>query len=381
MEQLKELLEESINEQLYQMVLSNARNKDTLSKAKIRPVMLQKELFFQISRFVGKQVLHQNCTKEQLTEEVLTMMQSDFKQIEIETTAYKATGLISKKGTVTIKKKRHTAEKAPIDMSHNRRKQYILREGTPVEFLVDLGVQTPEGKIIKSKYDKFRQINRYLELVEDIMPELPQDRTIQIIDFGCGKSYLTFALYYYMHILQERDVNIIGLDLKEDVIRTCNALKDKYGYHKLRFIHGDISSFEGVDKIDMVVTLHACDTATDYAIAKAVTWNAKVIFAVPCCQHEINKQIENELLAPVLKYGLLKERIAALLTDGIRANVLEQMGYDTQVVEFIDMEHTPKNILIRGVKKKEATTPSVALQEMETALHIKPTLQQLLNGE
>ena len=210
------------------------------------------------------------------------------------------------------------------------------------------------------------------------MLELPKDRAIQIIDFGCGKSYLTFALYYYMHILQKRDVNIIGLDLKEDVIRTCNALKDKYGYNKLRFIPGDISSFEDMDNVDMVVTLHACDTATDYAIAKAVAWDAKVIFAVPCCQHEVNKQIENEMLAPVLKYGLLKERISALLTDGIRANLLEQMGYDTQVVEFIDMEHTPKNVLIRGVKKREASTPVEALQRMEEALHIKSTLEQLL---
>ncbi|MBQ8592134.1 MAG: SAM-dependent methyltransferase [Lachnospiraceae bacterium] len=378
MEQLRKLLEESINEQLYQMILSNARDKEAISKAKVRPVMLQKELYFQISRFVGKQVLHQNCTKAELVKEVFSMMKADFKQIEIETMSYKATGLISKKGTVTIKKKRHTEEKAPVDMSHNRSKQYILQEGTVVDFLVDLGVQTKEGKIVKSKYDKFRQINRYLELVEDIMLELPKDRAIQIIDFGCGKSYLTFALYYYMHILQKRDVNIIGLDLKEDVIRTCNALKDKYGYNKLRFIPGDISSFEDMDNVDMVVTLHACDTATDYAIAKAVAWDAKVIFAVPCCQHEVNKQIENEMLAPVLKYGLLKERISALLTDGIRANLLEQMGYDTQVVEFIDMEHTPKNVLIRGVKKREASTPVEALQRMEEALHIKSTLEQLL---
>ena len=381
MEQIRTLLEESINESLYQMVLSNARNKEAILKAKVRPVMLQKELYFQVSRFVGKQVLHQNCTKEQLAEEVISMLKSDFKQLEIETTSYRATVLISKKGTVTVKKKMHVSAKQPIDMSHNRSKKYILQEGTRVEFLVDLGVQTQEGKIVKSKYDKFRQINRYLEFVEDILPELPKDRPIQIIDFGCGKSYLTFALYYYLHILQKRDVNMIGLDLKEDVIRTCNMLKDKYGYDKLHFIHGDISSFCDTDQVDMVVTLHACDTATDYALAKAVKWNAKVIFAVPCCQHEINKQIENEMLEPILKYGLLKERISALLTDGIRANVLEQMGYDTQVVEFIDMEHTPKNILIRGVKKKEATIPSASLADMEAALHIKPTLRQLLNGE
>lgn len=378
MKQLRELLEESINGQLYQMVLSNARRKENMTKAKVRPIMLQNNLCFQMSRFVGKQVLHQNYTKAELVQEVMRMMQEDFKQIEIETKTYRATGLISKKGTVTVKKKQHAEEKAPLDMSHNRSKHYILEEGVPIPFLIDLGVQTAEGKTVRTKYDKFRQINRYLEFVEDIMPALPADKTIRIIDFGCGKSYLTFALYYYMHVLQKREVDIIGLDLKEDVIRTCNVLKDKYGYEHLRFIQGDISHFEGMDEVDMVVTLHACDTATDYALAKAVMWNAKVIFAVPCCQHEVNKQIQNEMLEPVLKYGLLKERISALLTDGIRANVLEQMGYDTQVVEFIDMEHTPKNILIRGVKKKTASAPSAKLKGMEEALHLTPTLEQLL---
>lgn len=378
MEQIIKLLEESANEQLYQMVLSNPRNRAAIAKAKIRPVMLRGQLYFQISRFVGTQALHQNCTKDELIQETLAMLETDFGQIEIETIPYRATGLISRKGTVTVKKKRNVSKREPLAMSHNRTKQYILKEGTPIDFLVDLGVQTAEGRIIQSKYDKFRQINRYLELVEDIMPELPQDRTIQIIDFGCGKSYLTFALYYYMHILCQRDVSIIGLDLKEDVIRTCNRLRDKYAYEKLRFIQGDISSFENQNEVDMVVTLHACDTATDYAIAKAVKWNAKVIFAVPCCQHELNQQIENEMLRPVLRYGLLKERIAALVTDGVRANLLEQMGYDTQVVEFIDMEHTPKNILIRGVRRRTPLKACEQLQAMETALHIRPTLERLL---
>lgn len=212
-------------------------------------------------------------------------------------------------------------------------------------------MQTKEGKIVHSRYDKFRQMNRFLEFIEDIVPELPKDRESVIIDFGCGKSYLTFAMYYYLHELKHYDVRIIGLDLKADVIAHCQQLAEDYGYEKLTFLTGDIADYDGVDHVDMVVTLHACDTATDYALDKAVRWGAKVILSVPCCQHEVNRQIENELLQPVLKYGLIKERMSALLTDAIRANLLEEAGYQVQVLEFIDMEHTPKNILIRAVKQ------------------------------
>lgn len=223
----------------------------------------------------------------------------------------------------------------------------------PVPFLVDLGVQTPEGKIVSSRYDKFRQMNRFLEFIEDIVPELPGDRELVMIDFGCGKSYLTFAMYYYLHELRGYDVRIIGLDLKAEVIADCQRLAEKYGYEKLNFLVGDIADYEGVSQVDLVVTLHACDTATDYALERAVRWGAKVILSVPCCQHELNGQINSELLAPVMKYGLLKERMAALITDGIRANLLEEAGYRVQVLEFIDMEHTPKNILLRAVKSGE----------------------------
>ena len=256
-------------------------------------------------------------------------------------------------------------------------KKYILQEGTLVPFLVDLGVQTKEGKIVRSNYDKFRQINRYLEFIADIMPILPTDRCINIIDFGCGKSYLTFALYYYMKILCNRDIQVIGLDLKEKVIEDCNVLAVRYDYDKLKFVTGDVSTYTGEGNVDMVVTLHACDTATDYAIEKAVKWGAKVIFTVPCCQHEVNMQIANEELQPLLKYGLIKERMSALITDAIRANLLEELGYQVQVMEFIDMEHTPKNILIRAVKDKEGKRKDTGISEMTKILHVKNTLQKL----
>ena len=246
-----------------------------------------------------------------------------------------------------------------------------------MDFLIDLGVMTKEGKIVNSKYDKFRQINRFLELINDVLPELDKNRELTIIDFGCGKSYLTFAMYYFLKELNGYDIRIIGLDLKEDVIENCNQLAKKYGYEKLEFIRGDIADFTGTDKADMVVTLHACDTATDFALEKAVKWGAKIIMSVPCCQHEVNAQIKSAALNSILKYGILKERFSAIVTDALRAEILENNGYETQILEFIDMEHTPKNLLIRGVKtgKKNSNT---GYKQLIEDLNIDPTLNKIL---
>ena len=276
-------------------------------------------------------------------------------------------------------RRKHHEQKEKVQIqAHNRVKQYILKEGVPVPFLIDLGVMNEQGKIIHARYDKFRQINRFLEFIEDILPRLSRDREITILDFGCGKSYLTFAMYYYLRELKGYDVNIIGLDLKTDVIEKCNSLAIRYGYEKLHFYHGDIADYEGVSCVDMVVTLHACDTATDYALAKAVEWGAEVILSVPCCQHEVNKQIKNEMLEPVLRYGILKERMSALITDAVRADLLESKGYDTQILEFIDMEHTPKNLLIRAVRTGKRSDQG-KVEKMLAALNIHPTLDRLLN--
>lgn len=268
-------------------------------------------------------------------------------------------------------------------MSHNRVKRYILEEGIPVPFLIDLGVQTGDGKIMRARYDKFRQINRFLEFIEDILPTLPKEETVRILDFGCGKSYLTFAMYYYLHCLKEYDVEITGLDLKEDVIDNCNQLAAKYGYEKLHFCKGNIADYKMKDSVDMVVTLHACDTATDYALEKAVRWNAKIIMSVPCCQHEVNRQIQNKELASILQYGIIKERMSALITDAVRAQLLEAQGYDTNILEFIDMEHTPKNLLIRAVRRpygEQGKKPGKMMEVVRLAqyLQIEPTLLTLL---
>ena len=377
MKEIRELCEEYIGKDLYQIIISNPKNCSDISKVKIRPIMLKEKLVFQVTEYKGAQVFHENYDKEQLICKIEDYLQDSFKQMELTATAIQATVLVSKKGKVTIKKKQIQREKK-VDLSHNKAKKYILQEGTLVPFLVDLGVQTKEGKIVRSNYDKFRQINRYLEFIADIMPILPTDRCINIIDFGCGKSYLTFALYYYMKILCNRDIQVIGLDLKEKVIEDCNALAVRYGYDKLKFVTGDVSTYTGEGNVDMVVTLHACDTATDYAIEKAVKWGAKVIFTVPCCQHEVNMQIANEELQPLLKYGLIKERMSALITDAIRANLLEELGYQVQVMEFIDMEHTPKNILIRAVKDRESKIKDTGIGKLTERLHVRNTLQKLL---
>lgn len=383
MEQLKKVLNDGINENLYQIILSNPRKAGGAEKIKVRPVLVKGKVEFQETSYVGTKVFHENFSKENLIERIVTALTEDFKQGELENKEFRATVLVSKKGKITVKTKKNVGEKKEINLSHNRVKQYILEEGKAVPFLVELGVQSKDGKIIKSKYDKFKQINRYLEFIRDVLPILPKDRTVNIIDFGCGKSYLTFAMYYYLKVLNGFDIRVIGLDLKDDVIEKCNRLSEKFGYSEaLKFIRGDISTFEGDYKPDMVVTLHACDTATDYALEKAVHWGASVIFSVPCCQHEVNKQIECKELEPVLKYGLLKERMSALITDAVRANLLEEQGYDTQILEFIDMEHTPKNLLIRAVKRQGTGNvqegKASGTGELLDYLHINQTLNELL---
>lgn len=379
MEEISKLLVEVLNKKFIRAVVSGPRTKEGIIKIKIRPLEMKGELCFQLESFTGTQAFHENLDAEGAREKLLEYMK-DFRQMQIDTTEESCSVLVSKKGKATVKRKKRKTKVPEADRTHNRTKHYILEEGRPVPFLQDLGVMTEEGKIVRTKTDKFRQINRFLEFIEDILPELDKDRELTILDFGCGKSYLTFAMYYYLHEMQGYDIRIIGLDLKEDVIRHCGKLAEKYGYTKLKFLVGDIADYEGADQVDMVVTLHACDTATDYALAKAAGWNAKVILSVPCCQHELNASIHRaDCLAPVMDYGLLKERFAALVTDGLRAKYLEREGYETQVLEFIDMEHTPKNILLRAVRKNKGNQKAAEeIRKCEEFLQAVPTLGRLL---
>lgn len=386
MSDLQSLFTDCLNETLIRVILSNPSSKDGVIKICARPVLKNKTLLFQIEEYTKTQVFHKNLTAGDAGSYLTGKLSSDtssqtasFKNALVETKSFTANVLVSKKGTITIKKKMNASAKQPkISLSHNRKKKYILEEGIPVPFLIDLGVMTQNGSIVNAHYDKFRQINRFLEYIEDILPSLPTDRELRILDFGCGKSYLTFAIYYYLKVLKGYPVRITGLDLKEDVIRHCNELAVKYGYDKLEFLCGDIAYYDGCSQVDMVVTLHACDTATDYALAKAVGWGAKVILSVPCCQHELNKQMKNDLLSPVLHYGILKERMAALMTDGLRAQILEANGYRTQILEFIDMAHTPKNLLIRAVYNGHCADNKAQINELLAAFDVNPTLYRLL---
>lgn len=386
MSDLQSLFTDCLNETLIRVILSNPSSKDGVIKICARPMLKNKSLLFQIEEYTKTQVFHKNLTAGDAGSYLTGKLSSDtssqtasFKNALVETKSFTANVLVSKKGTITIKKKMNASAKQPkISLSHNRKKKYILEEGIPVPFLIDLGVMTQNGNIVNAHYDKFRQINRFLEYIEDILPSLPTDRELRILDFGCGKSYLTFAIYYYLKILKGYPVRITGLDLKEDVIRHYNELAVKYGYNKLEFLCGDIAYYDGCSQVDMVVTLHACDTATDYALAKAVGWGAKVILSVPCCQHELNKQMKNDLLSPVLHYGILKERMAALMTDGLRAQILEANGYRTQILEFIDMAHTPKNLLIRAVYNGHCADNKAQINELLAAFDVNPTLYRLL---
>ncbi|HJV46846.1 MAG TPA: SAM-dependent methyltransferase [Bacillota bacterium] len=381
MEKLKDLLKDLVTKQeLNEAILSNLRMKDPDSYQKIvvKPIELKGERHYQFSFYYSKKVLHENLDGNETESKLLALFEQEFKQglIHAPTADYQV--LISKKQKVTILKK--VATKQEVELSHNRQKKYLLEEGKPVPFLVELGVMTPEGKVVAKKYDKFKQINRFVEMIRDIVPELDKGKTLKIIDFGCGKSYLTFALYYYLKELNGFSIEVVGLDLKEDVITHCNRLVKKFGYDQLRFQVGDIADYQEFKEVDMVVTLHACDTATDAALEKAVRWGAKVILSVPCCQHELFRQIQSPILNPMFKHGIIKERISALATDSVRAQLLEILGYKTQILEFIDFEHTPKNLLIRAVKGNTMDRGELvqSYQEMKDFLHLDPYLERAL---
>lgn len=384
MVEVQDLFKEIIdNEKFIYGVFSNLRKKDAegFKKVNVKPVLIKDEVMYQFTFEYPTKVLHKNFKPYEAVEEMVKLLTETFRQGMVFTKDADYQILISKKGKASILKRNPTRNE--VDLSHNRKKQYILEEGKPIDFLVRLGVMNENGKVYSKRYDKFRQINRFLEMVSDVIPYLNKDKTINIIDFGCGKSYLTFALYHYLVDILKLDVNIIGLDLKEDVIKFCNEVAEDLKFEKLRFIHGDIKDYKGVQEVDMVVTLHACDTATDAALAKAVNWDADVILSVPCCQHEFYDKIYNPVLEPMLSHGIIKERLASLVTDSLRAIVLEMLGYQVQLLEFIDMDHTPKNILIRAVKtdKKDNANAVKKYKEFKEFWNLKDLYIEEAFGE
>ncbi|MBP3962361.1 class I SAM-dependent methyltransferase [Paenibacillus lignilyticus] len=370
--------------QLRQATFSQLRRKDGQVPAKtvIRPIELKGTLHYQFQYYIDNKVTHENVPQADAAERIAAWLEQHYRQALFKTNDADVQVLFSKKGKAAIVAKPATAKSEPESLSHNRQKQRVVQEGEAAPFMVELGIMTKDGQVIAKKQDKFRQINRFLEMVTDVLPHLPTDREITIVDFGCGKSYLTFALYHLLAVKQQRSISVVGLDLKADVIAFCSELARKLGYDKLKFQVGDIAQYKDQSKVDMVVTLHACDTATDAALVKAVEWGASVILSVPCCQHELFRQIQNEAMSPLLSHGLLKERFSALATDAIRTQLLEVLGYRTQLLEFIDPEHTPKNMLIRAVRTAGGTADSarkwqeyVVFRDM---LQVKPYLEQAL---
>ena len=336
---------------------------------------------YQIEKLTAKQAFHENVNKDVLADRIAQWLSGAFRQLNGFGNGTEYIFLVSKKGKVTFKQKK-SALAPKMQPEHNRKKRYLLEEGEAIPPLVDMGVFTAEGKVVSAMYDKFRQINRFLEIIDDAVRTLPPG-PLNIIDFGCGKSYLTFVLYYYLTVKCHLTVQMVGLDLKAGVIEKCGQTAKKYGYTGLRFELGDINGYQAPFEVDMVVSLHACDTATDYALYNAIEWGAKLIFSVPCCQHELNGQMESSAFSLLTRYGIIKERFAALTTDAIRANLLEYCGYKTQVLEFVDLSHTPKNLLIRAVKKegKDPAHCRKMLEEVQWMMQeyrLTPTLYQLI---
>ncbi len=384
MVELKKAIDEIIKEDIIKLVVSNKMNKDTPYN-KITFIFKEKgeKQYYQIEKYTDKQVFHENIDIDVLGEKLLEYAACNYKQIDAWSNTTTFSLKMSKKGKVHLGKKKSENVKVEYK-SHNKEKNYILKEGMIIEPLIDLGIFTREGKVINSKYDKYKQINRFVEIIDDEIKKNDY-KELTILDFGCGKSYLTFVLYYYFVEIKKINVKMIGLDLKEDVINKCNDIAKRYNYDNLHFELGDINGFKYNNKVDMVITLHACDTATDYALYNAVKWNSKMIFSVPCCQHEFNSQIKTDSLSILTKYGIIQERVSALMTDSVRANLLESVGYKTQLLEFIDIAHSPKNLLIRASKANiSRNRKEKALAEVNNLMNqfnLNPTLFNLLKED
>ena len=377
---VSELVHDLISrEVLTGVTLSKPRRSDPdrASKITVDPVLVDRELRYRWRHHAATRTTDENLAPDETERRLVHLIGGEFRQALLRATDADHQVLTGgAAATVTVLRRPPTRPRPRL--AHDRRKRRLLEDGQPIPFLVDLGVMTRDGRVKTQRYPKFRQVNRFLELVEDVLSELPPG-PLRVVDFGSGKSYLTFALHHLLTAVRGRQVDLVGLDLKEDVVATCEALARRIGAEGLRFEVGDIAGYRG-DRVDLVVSLHACDTATDAALERAVRWEAPVILAVPCCQHELSPQLENTTLAPLLSRGLLRERFAADVTEAARAQLLEAVGYDVQLVEFVELEHTPKNVLIRAVHRprRDRAKAYRAYLGLKAALGIDPTLERLL---
>ena len=384
--ELRSILESPTFRSVIRLTVSNKRNVGVkYNRITVRLISLSGREIYQLECFTDKQCFHENISREMLPEKLYELLTTDFRQLDGETSSdgvRKSIALkISKKGKVLFNEKKVSEKTVEIALNHNRTKNYIIPEGTYIPVLHDLGVITAEGKVVSRMYDKWKQINRFVELVNDAVKNDSRE-CFNIIDFGCGKSYLTFVLYHYFVNILGKDVNVVGLDLKSDVIEHCREAAKKYGYDKLHFFCGDIKDYSADFRPDIVITLHACDTATDYALYNSIKWDTDYIFSVPCCQHEVNGSLRAEKISAMCDYGIIKERLSALITDTVRAKLLEYCGYRTELLEFIDIAHSPKNILIRakkrGVRPGDREKAERAIEELRSELAFDHTLLRLL---
>ena len=384
--ELKKYIQE---EKFIKIVFSNKQSGD-FNKVIIKPIILKSGKNIQIESFKDNKAFHKNVDLNNLQEleNVLKEYIENFKQILLQIEASDIS-FIRKKDNFTKKEKQSNLVKSSNE--HNKKKQYILNEGDKIDFLIELGLMSVDGKILKASYNKFKQINKYLEFIDDVIEELKTKKLItnhiNVLDFGCGKSYLTFALYYYLkNYRKDLSFSIVGLDLKKDVIEFCNKLAQKLNYENLEFLNGNIKDYDRAKEVDLVFSLHACNNATDYSLEKALSLNAKAILAVPCCHHEFFEKIQknkNSEFYNTLKImadnGVVLDKFATLATDSFRSLALELCGYKTKMIEFIDMEHTPKNILIKAIKSKSSNLKekSIEYNKLKEFLGIQPLLEEL----
>lgn len=389
-EKVFELLKENFeNKNITKCIFSNMKGDYEYTKIIIKPLIIKNNFVYQFEQFKNNKAYHSNLTVEESIQKLSTIIENFYQYVVFTTEA----DIQIIRGKKDFNMKSTCNQKEICSLEHNKVKKYILEEGTPIPFLIRLGIMGEDGKVFKKSYDKFRQINKYLEFIDETIKELKNkkyiDTHIKAVDFGCGKSYLTFALHYYLKNIQNMTFEVIGLDLKKDVIEHCNQIAKDLNMENIEFLTGDIKDFNKLKNVDLIFSLHACNNATDYSLLKGLELDAKAILAVPCCQHEFNQKMsqnkKSEFFAfenPIGKHGILLEKFASLATDALRAQVLELCGYKTQVMEFIDMEHTPKNILIRGIKENpNKNTLEKKLQEYEIYkkfLGIEPLLDTLL---
>jgi hypothetical protein len=375
---------EKLNGQFVRIIASDSvSNNVEHKKIVIRPIMLKGNRYYQFERFKGTQVHHLNMEEEAFPEMFMSEIDGKYRQIVIYIKGMTISYSMNTSGKYKRKELKNDIRYTSAEEGNNRVKNYILSEGENIPAFVDLGIFTQDLKVVKSKYDKFKQINRFIELIDDAYSRYDRDE-ITILDFGSGKSYLTFIVYYYFVVMKGIRATIIGYDLKQDVVENCNRIAHRYGYENLKFMVGDVSKDILYDqKIDMIITLHACDTATDHALFFAISNNVNNIFSVPCCQHEINNQIQSGgEMDILLRYGIAKERVSALLTDSIRASILEDMGYKVDMIEFVNLEHTPKNIMIRAkISRKKSNTHASSIQHLCDKYQFKQTLFTLVQQE